>query len=89
MGDYSYLKPTETQMKILSALIELGIELGYISKSYKLYSHCQGVRLKSPEKKLYEIIQRWEHWSNYSDNRKLRKCDDDQIRHVNIEQTVH
>lgn len=75
VGDYSNFKPSDTQLKILYALIEVGIVFGYISENYKIFSQCQGVGSKSSS--IYEILQTWEHWSNYSNHHKLQECESD------------
>lgn len=74
IGDYSYFKPSDIQIEILFALINLGLELGYISDNYKIFGHCQGIDTKSPGKTLFETTRTLPHWSNYSDVRVLRDC---------------
>lgn len=75
LGNYHYIKPSAKQMMILADLIKIGIVLGYISENYKIFCQCQAVETKSPEKKIYEIIQIWKHWSNYSVHRQLHECE--------------
>lgn len=74
IGDYSNFKPADTQLEILFALIDLGIELGHISVNYKIFGECQGKGTQSPGKQLFEITKSWDHWSNYSDVHIMREC---------------
>ncbi|XP_063699192.1 uncharacterized protein LOC134829843 [Culicoides brevitarsis] len=74
IGDYTHFDPTDEQIQILFAIIDLGIEKGYISPNYKIFGHCQASNSKSPGKRFYENLQSWNNWSNYSSHRVLNEC---------------
>lgn len=45
-------------------MIEEGIKLNKLTKDYRLYGHRQLIASESPGAVLYEIIKKWDHWSD-------------------------
>lgn len=64
IGDFSIAKPPQAQLNALKLLLTYGVDIGKLDSNYKLYGHCQIRPSLSPGMALYEIIQRFPHWSS-------------------------
>ncbi|XP_065081163.1 peptidoglycan-recognition protein LF-like isoform X4 [Ochlerotatus camptorhynchus] len=68
IGNYNNMAPTNEQIEALDALLEKGVNSGYITSDFKLYGARQWQATDSPGHKLYERLQKHKHWSDdYSD----------------------
>ncbi|XP_063833114.1 peptidoglycan-recognition protein LB-like [Ostrinia nubilalis] len=65
IGDWRNELPPEDQLKTAKALIAAGVDLGYISPTYKLLGHRQVRDTECPGDALYKEIQGWAHYSPY------------------------
>ncbi|XP_031639443.1 peptidoglycan recognition protein 1-like [Contarinia nasturtii] len=63
IGTFRENAPPERSLIAAQQLIEVGVKLGKIDKSYYLYGHRQLIQTTSPGNKIYEIIQTWNNWS--------------------------
>lgn len=63
IGDFSIKSPPDQQLNVVKKLIEQGVKLRKLTADYKLLGHCQVKATESPGRVLYEIIQKWPHWS--------------------------
>lgn len=63
IGCFMMELPPQKSLDACKVLIKKGVELGYISPSYRLVGHCQCSSTESPGKMLYEEIQTWPHFS--------------------------
>ncbi|XP_032527673.1 peptidoglycan-recognition protein LB-like [Danaus plexippus] len=65
IGDWRFLVPPSNQLKSAKALINAGVELGYIKSDYKLVGHRQVRETECPGDALFHEIQTWDHWSSF------------------------
>uniref|UniRef100_A0A1L8E2U6 Putative peptidoglycan recognition protein lc n=1 Tax=Nyssomyia neivai TaxID=330878 RepID=A0A1L8E2U6_9DIPT len=63
IGTFVKITPPERQLLAAQKLIEWGVQLGKLSKDYRLYGHRQFIPSESPGAALYAIIKTWPHWS--------------------------
>lgn len=63
VGDFRIDQPSKPQLNAAKLLLAEGVKLGKLDPDYKLYGQMQLVLSESPGKNLYEIIQKWSHWS--------------------------
>ncbi|KAJ0183893.1 hypothetical protein K1T71_000316 [Dendrolimus kikuchii] len=62
IGTFNNEAPPKKQIEACEKLIKRGVELGKISKDYKLFAHRQLASTLSPGDKLYDIIKEWPHF---------------------------
>ncbi|KAF9805818.1 hypothetical protein SFRURICE_009450 [Spodoptera frugiperda] len=55
--------PPQTQLESLQKLIASGVELGYISRDYKLIGHRQVSATECPGQALFNEISTWDHFT--------------------------
>ncbi|XP_065089350.1 peptidoglycan-recognition protein LE [Ochlerotatus camptorhynchus] len=55
--------PAQIALEACKALIERGIENGYIQPDYKLLAHCQCSATESPGRRLFEELKTWPNWT--------------------------
>ncbi|CAH0402749.1 unnamed protein product [Chilo suppressalis] len=63
IGDWRSELPPSMQLETTKALIESGVEKGFIRPDYKLVGHRQVMSTECPGGALYEHISGWEHFS--------------------------
>lgn len=63
VGDFRTDQPSKPQLNAAKLLLAEGVKLGKLDPDYKLYGQMQLVLSESPGKNLFEIIQKWSHWS--------------------------
>ncbi|XP_055689348.1 peptidoglycan-recognition protein LC-like isoform X2 [Lutzomyia longipalpis] len=63
IGTFVKVTPPERQLLAAKKLIEWGVQLGKLSKDYRLYGHRQLIPSESPGAALYAIIKTWPHYS--------------------------
>ncbi|XP_013189387.1 peptidoglycan-recognition protein SA isoform X2 [Amyelois transitella] len=68
IGTFNNEPPPEKQLDACKKLIKLGVQLGKLSKDYKLFAHRQLSSTLSPGAKLFEIIKTWPHFVNDTSN---------------------
>lgn len=68
IGTFNNEVPPQKQIEACQKLIKLGVQLGKISKDYKLFAHRQLSSTLSPGDKLYNIIKQWPHFVNDHSN---------------------
>jgi len=66
IGDFTFNLPPKRQIDAVLQLIQIGVQLGKLSKDFKLYGMNQVSSTESPGKPLSEVIKKWPHWSPYS-----------------------
>ncbi|GAB0098253.1 Peptidoglycan recognition protein [Sergentomyia squamirostris] len=64
IGTFTKVTPPDRQLLAAQKLIERGIEIGKLSKDYRLYGHRQLIPTESPGVTLYNIIKTWPHWTD-------------------------
>ncbi|XP_014203519.1 LOW QUALITY PROTEIN: peptidoglycan-recognition protein SA-like [Copidosoma floridanum] len=64
IGTFLTTEPTDSQLDAAKRLLELGVKDNKLAKDYKLLAHCQVLSTESPGQKLYNIIQKWDHWTD-------------------------
>ncbi|KAL0867747.1 hypothetical protein ABMA27_008468 [Loxostege sticticalis] len=65
IGDWRTELPPADQLKTAKALIAAGVDLGFVSPTYKLVGHRQVRDTECPGDALYNDIQKWDHYSPY------------------------
>ncbi|XP_062536625.1 peptidoglycan-recognition protein LE [Armigeres subalbatus] len=63
VGCYMNEVPADIALDACQALIQRGVEQGYIQPDYKLVAHCQCSATESPGRKLFEVLKTWPHWT--------------------------
>lgn len=63
IGTFNNVLPPKFQIQAAKKLIEQGVELGYISKDYKVLAARQLSTTQSPGEMLYNDIKTWPHWA--------------------------
>lgn len=63
IGTFTSVTPPQRQLMAAQKLIEEGVRLGKLTPDYKLYGHRQFLNTESPGTMLYEIIKKWDHWT--------------------------
>nr|CAI5848529.1 unnamed protein product [Callosobruchus analis] len=63
IGTFIKDPPPENQIAAFHHLMKLGVELGYLTKDYKVLAAKQLQATKSPGEAFYQIIKTWEHWA--------------------------
>ncbi|XP_053624693.1 peptidoglycan-recognition protein LE-like isoform X3 [Plodia interpunctella] len=64
VGTFNNVSPSDKQLEACKKLLQLGVQLGKLSKDYKLLAHRQLQSTLSPGDKLYNIIKTWPHFVN-------------------------
>ncbi|CAG4932929.1 unnamed protein product [Colias eurytheme] len=64
IGDWVSVVPPKIQLDAAKDLIQVGIELGYISPDYKLIGHRQVGATECPGQALFNEINNWERFTN-------------------------
>lgn len=64
IGMFDEEPPSEKQLNSVQILLEKGVKMNFLSENYQLYGHCQLRKFNSPGHAAFEIIKKWEHWSN-------------------------
>lgn len=64
IGTFNTVVPPKRQLEAAQKMISEGIKLKKLSADYKLYGHRQFMETASPGKALFEIIKKWDHWTN-------------------------
>lgn len=67
IGTYNTVEPKKKQLVAVQKMMVEGVKLGKLTADYSLYGHRQLISTQSPGQALYEIIQRWDHWTNKPD----------------------
>lgn len=68
IGTFNKILPPLRQLSATKMLIEQGIKENKLHPNYKLFGHRQLIPSESPGKALFEIIKKWPHWSNETEN---------------------
>lgn len=63
IGNFNDETPSDESLLAAKRLIERGVDIGKLDENYRVCGHCQLFLTESPGKKLYEIIQTWDHWT--------------------------
>lgn len=63
IGDFTSIQPPKRQLIAAQQMITEGIKLKKLTADYTLYGHRQLMPTESPGRALYEIIKKWDHWS--------------------------
>ncbi|XP_055701349.1 peptidoglycan-recognition protein SA-like isoform X2 [Phlebotomus papatasi] len=63
IGTFTKNTPPERQLLAAQKVIQWGVDLGKLSKDYRLFGHRQLIPTESPGAALYAIIKKWPHWS--------------------------
>lgn len=63
IGTFNKIAPPERQIRAAQKLIEEGVKLKKLIPEYQLYGQRQLIPSESPGMMLYEIIQKWDHWT--------------------------
>lgn len=64
IGTFNVVTPPDRQIVVAQKLIKEGIQLEKLIPNYKLYGHRQLISTQSPGSVLYEIIKKWDHWTD-------------------------
>ncbi|KAM3968440.1 LOW QUALITY PROTEIN: uncharacterized protein ACR2FA_003726 [Aphomia sociella] len=68
IGTFNNEAPPKKQIEACEKLIRLGVQLGKLSKDYKLFAHRQLSSTLSPGDKLFDIIKTWPHFVKDTSN---------------------
>lgn len=63
IGTFNKIVPPERQLYAARKLMEEGVKLGKLTPDYKLFGHRQLISSESPGSALYDIIKKWDHWT--------------------------
>lgn len=64
VGTFNTIKPPRRQLVAVQKMIVEGVKLKKLKADYALYGHRQFMSTLSPGSALYEIIQKWDHWTD-------------------------
>ncbi|CAH4027725.1 peptidoglycan-recognition protein LB-like [Pieris brassicae] len=64
IGDWRVDQPPQEMLEATKALIQMGVDKGIISPDYKLVGHNQVMATQCPGTALFDIISKWDHFSN-------------------------
>lgn len=64
IGTFNKDLPPQRQLTAVQNMIKEGIKLKKLSNNYKLYGHRQLMASESPGAALYEVIKKWDQWSD-------------------------
>ncbi|KAJ8317500.1 hypothetical protein KUTeg_005404, partial [Tegillarca granosa] len=63
IGNFENRVPNEKALNAAKALLECGIQKGYLNPSYRLYGHRDALPNECPGTSLYNLINTWPHYS--------------------------
>lgn len=63
IGTFNTIEPPNRQLIAAQKMIMEGVRLNKLTADYALYGHRQCYATQSPGTALYEIIQKWDHWT--------------------------
>nr|BAE78510.1 Tm-peptidoglycan recogntition protein-SA precursor [Tenebrio molitor] len=63
IGNFTSQLPVQKQLKVAKDFLQCGVELGELSKNYKLFGARQVSSTSSPGLKLYRELQDWPHFT--------------------------
>lgn len=63
IGTFNKITPPECQLIAAQKLLEEGVKRNKLIPDYKLYGQRQLIPSESPGLALYEIIKKWDHWT--------------------------
>jgi peptidoglycan recognition protein LC len=63
IGTFNAIVPTERQLNALKLLLQEGVELGKLTKDYKMFGARQLSSTESPGAALFEILKTLPHFS--------------------------
>jgi len=69
IGNFMKKVPNKKALKAVKAIINCGVQKGFIKKNYELFGHMDGYCTECPGDKLYNLIKTWDHYSS----RKITK----------------
>lgn len=64
IGTFNVIEPPERQLAAVQNMMMEGVRLKKLTADYALYGHRQIMKTNSPGKLLYEIIKKWDHWTD-------------------------
>lgn len=64
IGTFNKIEPNKKQLLAGQLLMEEGVKLGKLIPDYKIYAHRQLIASESPGAAFYELIKKWDHWTN-------------------------
>ncbi|XP_044728721.1 peptidoglycan-recognition protein SA-like [Chrysoperla carnea] len=64
IGDFSKKLPNQQQLEAAKNLLKCGVTKGELATRYKLIAQRQVIATASPGLRLYQEIQRWDHWTS-------------------------
>lgn len=64
IGTFTRLEPSARQLNVTKLLLEEGVRLNKLTKSYNLFGARQFFGTESPGERLFRIIKAWPHWKN-------------------------
>lgn len=63
IGTFNKIEPPKAQLYAAQKMIEEGVKLNKLTSDYSLYGHRQLIPSESPGLALYDIIKKWDHWT--------------------------
>ena len=63
IGTFNTVKPPKRQLGAVQKMMAEGVKLKKLTADYALYGHRQFMSTESPGTALFEIIQKWDHWT--------------------------
>ena len=64
MGNFMDHIPNNKSQEAVKALIQCGVDKGYIATNYSLYGHRDVGTTACPGTAFYHVIQTWPHYSH-------------------------
>ncbi|KAL3863962.1 hypothetical protein ACJMK2_005691 [Sinanodonta woodiana] len=62
MGEYTHKLPNTAALNAVINIMECGIQMGKITKDYKMYGHRDVRSTECPGQRLYDLIRTWPHF---------------------------
>lgn len=72
IGTYNNEIPSSSMLSAFQLLVEKGVELGHVTKDYKVMGARQFSGTESPGKTFYELLKHWSHWIDFKDLKKVK-----------------
>ncbi|KAJ8317240.1 hypothetical protein KUTeg_005144 [Tegillarca granosa] len=63
IGNFENRVPNEKALNAAKALLQCGVQKGYLNPSYRLYGHRDALPTECPGTSLYNLINTWPHYS--------------------------
>lgn len=82
IGTFEDEIPPKQQIEAAQKLIKEGVNLSKLSASYRLYGADQLNDVESPHKMIYQIIRKWDHWTDTNQN-SAEICDNNSDANTN------